>query len=89
MTALMLADFEHQLAPQMTRFTHPMRLGRVLEAVSHNYWRSDRANIKKRQQPLKMGAIANDVRTQGLDIIAARVKSFGSRCDPHHFATGL
>ena len=26
-----LADFEYQLAPQMTRFAHPMRLGCILE----------------------------------------------------------
>jgi len=56
------AHFEHQLAPQMPRFTHPMRLNRVLEPVSRNRRRSDRASIKKCQHPFKMGAIANDVR---------------------------
>ena len=56
------ADFEHQLAPQMTPFAYPMRLGRVLEPIPCNRRRSDRARIKKSQHPFEMDTIANDVR---------------------------
>jgi hypothetical protein len=55
------ADFEHQLALQMARFTDPVSLRGVGKFITSDCGRPNRTGIEKSQHSHEMGAVANDV----------------------------
>src|ERR1019366_93200 len=83
------ANFQYQLALEMARFTRPVRLRRLGELVADDRGRPHRAGFQQRQQSLEMSAVAFDVGTQGLDIVARRLEAVRRRRDPHQFPAGL
>src|SRR5690242_18285312 len=66
------AHIEHQLPAQMAAFAHGVRRGSLRQRIVLDLRRAHRTGSDERDDPLQMRAVAADVGTIGLHIVARR-----------------